>query len=130
MSVAAYYFLENFFNLNQNKNLFWNAVDEILFREEIYRLREEFILYNKHDSVKKDKSFLILDESEEEDIELPREGEGPAEGEGEVATLEGEEPEFEPETAVLGNELLVRLRVFLALTAMAIPATRSANNLL
>jgi len=45
-------------------------LDEVIFREQIFKLREEFTKYVNNDLHKEDRDFVIFDESEEADAEL------------------------------------------------------------
>jgi len=63
-------FFNNIFNLKTNSGIFWDNIEEVRFRAEIYKLREEFFYYVKYDLYKEDKDYVVFDESEEYDAEL------------------------------------------------------------
>lgn len=63
-------FFNNIFNLKTNSGIFWDNIEEVRFRAEIYKLREEFFYYVHNDLYKEDKDYAVFDESEEYDAEL------------------------------------------------------------
>lgn len=63
------FFFYNLFKDDSDKGLFWNDIEELKFKEEIYKLREEYNIYLNDTSIR-DKDYIVYDESEEEDSEL------------------------------------------------------------
>lgn len=63
-------FLKNIFDLKKNTGIFWNEIDEAMFKEEISKVHAEFKQYLADDMHLDDPDFLVFDESEAEDLEL------------------------------------------------------------